>query len=326
MRTRPLVTGVCELGRRARAGLAVQLRIVRRAMCRLLVVGVGVILAAWSPSMAHATCVWQQVTPALTTPITDVAAVSPTDAWLFAEFYDYQRWNGTAWIDWGASPIDVTASDGDSPTDVWVVNVNNQSAHFNGTTWTQIPFAGNKEIRARAVSVVSPTLAFEGGLATSGGSQIQRWNGTRWHVFTPPPGTIDIGSLSALSASDVWAIASLSGTSVLAHWDGSSWTTFHPQSSHYIGLAAVAARTSTDVWAVGGQGTGTPTAHTYHWDGNSWSEVPLPAPVPAVTELFDVSAERGSQTVATGARGRNGSETYIMRFDGGSWRRERVNL
>lgn len=287
------------------------------------------VLAVSHPGTAFAGCVWQRTAPAQTAAFTDTVALSATDAWLFDSQSDYQRWNGAAWTDWGAAPVPVTAADGDSPTDVWAVNPDTRSAHFDGVSWTKLPYhpPAGVHVYAQAVSVVSPTLAFEGGFSTGGGSQLQRWNGSRWSTFPAPSGTNRVLALSALGNRDIWAVVllDLSSDQTLAHWDGSGWTIVHPEPAG-VELQAVAARAAGDVWAVGGSFTGTPAAHTYHFDGSSWHEVPLPAPAPGVTRLYDVAAERGSPTFAVGSRGRKGAKTYILRLVNGAWVREHVDV
>jgi hypothetical protein len=287
----------------------------------------AVLLAASAPGIAQAGCVWQQTPAALSSPIGDTVAVSPSDAWLFGGDYgNLQRWNGAAWTDTGSRPITfVSAADGDAPDDVWEVNLSGQSARFDGVSWTRERFAGDpNSVHAYAISVVSPTLAFEGGYSNvSQSAQMQRWDGTRWHVFNAPSTNRPILSVSALGPRNIWAAVELSFSSdvVPAHWDGTSWTIF--DTNPRMVVSAISARASKDVWAVG-PGFGGPP-HAYHFDGSTWSDVPLPAPVPPYAQLDDVSAQPGSPTIAVGYRLRDHTQIYILQFSNGAWKREHAD-
>ena len=150
---------------------------------------------------------------------------------------------------------------------------------------------------------------------------MQRWDGTRWHIFNAPANTGPIYSVSALGRRNIWAVVNLSFSSddVPAHWDGTSWTIFDTDPRMVVG--AISARAWNDVWAVGPR-IGSYPPHTYHFDGSTWSDVPLPTPVPPYARLNDVSARPGSPTIAVGARGNDNTQIYILRFSNGAWKRE----
>jgi hypothetical protein len=73
---------------------------------------------------------------------------------------------------------------------------------------------------------------------------------------------------------------------LIAYWNGVSWTQqVAPNPDGSATLTAVAAVSSTDVWALGSYGytTTAPTAQWFnalaeHWNGSSWQQVPMPTP------------------------------------------------
>lgn len=98
-----------------------------------------------------------------------------------------------------------------------------------------------------------------------------------------------ITGLSALTASDVWAVGNrgplvgtyaLGGGSLIAHWDGTRWRVMPHPTKRYDALVAVLALSRQDVWAVGAfEGSippGVTVAKTLaeHWDGRRWRIIP----------------------------------------------------
>jgi hypothetical protein len=114
---------------------------------------------------------------------------------------------------------------------------------------------------------------------------IEHWNGTRWSIAPVPHAAVGVlESVSATSASDVWAVGAgqQSGQSmVVPHFDGSSWKSVTvpapPGSSG--GLFGVRALSATDAWAVGESfpnAGGNGKVLTEHWNGTSWQAVAAP--------------------------------------------------
>ena len=82
-------------------------------------------------------------------------------------------------------------------------------------------------------------------------------------------------SVSATSASDVWAVGLSAAGGQIAHWDGSSWS----DTDFSDGYQAVTAQSPTDVWAVGGTSWFYPTQTlARRWNGQAWTQVPTPTP------------------------------------------------
>ena len=134
--------------------------------------------------------------------------------------------------------------------------------------------------------------------------------------------------VSAVSASDAWAVGAGGTGTLTLHWDGASWTKVaSPSPGSLASLAAVAAVSRSDVWAVGSYRTSSGGNKTLilHWNGTSWTRVPSPSP--EVTDgsfLTGVSAVSASGAWAVGwyyLTGGEASNTLILHWNGTSWTR-----
>jgi len=138
---------------------------------------------------------------------------------------------------------------------------------------------------------------------------IEHFDGAIWSVVpSPSPGQKKniLFGVTAISDDDVWAVGARQDSAGLwrtlaEHWDGSVWSVVDSVDVGVNGnqFYAVAARASSDVFAVGQQaGAGFPSkALIEHWDGTAWSVVPSPAD-PAATALpLGVAATANSLTV-----------------------------
>ena len=105
-----------------------------------------------------------------------------------------------------------------------------------------------------------------------------------WQLSVPPQGgtTSNFTGVSAISASDVWAVGSYTAGGVqwplTGHWNGTAWTlVVPPQGGTTSTFTGVAAISTNDVWAVGSytQG-GVQWPLTGHWNGTAWTLVVPP--------------------------------------------------
>jgi hypothetical protein len=180
------------------------------------------------------------------------ASAAGNDVWLAGNYIPkgsptlqplYMRWNGSHWRHIKEAPgltyggiilsIDVRTS-----TDAWAVG-------YGGT--------------------VVPDI---------NGPLIEHWDGTAWSVVPSPQpqgGSSALTEVSAVSATDAWAVGYDSRGPLIQHWDGVSWTRVRAPGTGY-NLNGVTAISSGDVWAVGSAAT------SLHWDGTSWSRYGTPAP------------------------------------------------
>jgi hypothetical protein len=116
------------------------------------------------------------------------------------------------------------------------------------------------------------------------------FDGTAWtEQKLPDPGYPSgwLGAVDVLSSGEIWAVGS-NGTSTFSsvplaeHWNGSAWTPSIPPAPSVddTSLAAVDARTSGDVWAVGElfrNQTPTKIPLVEHWNGTRWRRIESPA-------------------------------------------------
>jgi hypothetical protein len=152
----------------------------------------------------------------------------------------------------------------------------------------------------------------------------ERWNGTAWTATPVPLGPVyspaqaaQLNGAAAVGPGDAWAVGTVSNPSSFAsqtlayHWDGTAWTrspTPDPAgAARGNTLAAVAARTASDVWAVGGDGYSPAASLVLHWNGTAWRQVR----VPNIGALDAVSTAPGRVWVAGGNR--------VEQYNGTSW-------
>ena len=146
------------------------------------------------------------------------------------------------------------------------------------------------------------------------------------HSYGPVsyPGTLE--SVSAVSASDVWAVgfhddAHEVSSTLAEHWNGHFWslvTTPTFGGGGGASLVGVSAVSASDVWAVGNSYNGTEfDTLVEHWDGVSWTQVPSPSPGGLTgSYLFGVSARSATDVWAVG---RTYDGPLIEHWDGSTW-------
>jgi hypothetical protein len=170
-----------------------------------------------------------------------------------------------------------------------------------------------------------------GGGGGGGRTLVEHWNGTSWsHVLAPAPGLSSfLNGVTAISASDAWAVGSFFGpaigTRVLTlHWDGTAWHQVFAPTPGPVGssLEAVSATSATDVWAVGGYKTSNGLRRTVsvHWDGTSWRRVPTPNPGGG-SSLSGTSAVSATDAWAVGYTNPfgGGQVPLILHWNGTAW-------
>lgn len=159
------------------------------------------------------------------------------------------------------------------------------------------------------------------GVTGSSSALMEHWDGTAWAIVNvPTPGVYSfLYDIDAVSATDVWAVGDFNYADgvihgLAEHWDGTAWTVVNvPDSSPYANVFnAVAATSSSDVWAVGYQQledfrTG---PLTEHWDGTAWTVVPA-APTRLEGGFYGVDGSSPDDVWATGGG--------FHHWDGSSW-------
>jgi hypothetical protein len=121
------------------------------------------------------------------------------------------------------------------------------------------------------------------------------FDGTRWTAVPMAlPNLADMRGVSALSATDLWAVGSefdsntQHNTSVIQHFDGKRWNLVtSPQLQNGSQLFSVKALAPDDVFAVGETDSDSfpraPEPLIEHFDGIKWSIVPTPEPANGMT-------------------------------------------
>ena len=298
-----------------------------------------------------------------------VTAVSANDAWTVGWAQDpsgpqfvkrtlIQHFNGSSW-DIVASPNrtgDIVSQlhsvSATSANDVWAVGSSHNGSlpsktliqHWDGAQWSiassPSPDSQFNELRGVAALAANDVWAvgYRGGTKSETPIEtlILHWNGTSWtQVVSPniPGGANQLFGISAISASDIWAVGSVAGKPLALHWNGSSWTVSPVEVASGLStekLVAVSGKAGNDVWAVG-TGKGIFTSQTFatimHWDGARWREKVCHAASSsnppdgyeggaADAYFTGVAAAAVNDVWAVGVRG---SGPMILHWDGKAW-------
>ena len=225
--------------------------------------------------------------------LVSVSAVSSADAWAVGDSPSLAlHWNGTRWArtaipHFGTSLSALKGVSALSASDAWAVgsvgdvSTTTLALHWNGTAWARVatPSPGQFS-QLTSVSALSPTDAFAvgdlPGLAL-------HWNGTSWvQAAVPNPANSALLGVSALSASDAWAVGGQRAGNVtktlVLHWNGTSWTHVPSPSPRGVGIGpftfldGVSAVSSSDAWSVGCACTSdTDSTLILRWNGKTWT-------------------------------------------------------
>src|SRR5215471_3326408 len=257
-----------------------------------------------------------------------VAAVSSSDVWAVGEEDSGQpyapshtlivHWDGTAWTrvpspgpsTSGLFPSLVSLSMV-SATDGWAVGSvydeqantsRNLALHWTGTSWQRVaasPAAGFTGVASFLPSDVTAVGDEQTGTHTFRPAAFH-WNGTNWSLAATPPSPpgvpashAGVSSLSAPSATDMWAIgsyyASTASKNLAWHWNGTRWAVMALPSPGVpligvSGLTGAAAISPANVWDVGFAATKNCAYNCIYqtvslqWNGTKWTRVATPDP------------------------------------------------
>ena len=254
------------------------------------------------------------------------------------------RWNGKVWAQvpspapaGGAELSGVAAT---SVSSAWAVGCTGCFTsspktlilRWNGKAWTQVPSPSPGA--SSGLSSVAATSAGNawavGGVVSSSSSPgtglILHWNGKAWGRVPsplPPDGQFGNGlaGVAATSDANAWAVGCtdgcpVGGTPVIERWNGTAWKQVAPPTTPFAlyNLAAVAATSTANAWAVGGGGPvtseGTAAAQ---WNGRSWTL----SPGISGAELTGVTATSATNAWAVG--GTANGHTLILHWNGKTW-------
>jgi hypothetical protein len=306
-----------------------------------------------------------------------VSMASASDGWTVGSFMNPQavnqplaeHWDGHAWritaaplLPTGAASGALSGVDEVGPANVWAAGSLNLAAggtrtlieQFTGTSWAVVPspnpFTGpgaDDELNAVGGSSASDLWAvgfdFEGNIAQG---LFAHFNGTTWQAAPPltAAGIPDFTAVSAVSATDVWAVGTSLGvfdSTLAAHWDGHTWQVVttpclngtkivlqedacNQSNNQLTGVTAVA---TNNVWASGYEleNSNLHVPYVLHWDGTTWSLIKTPNPGTshggAGSSLFAITALSASDAWVVGhSQPGNGTITTLTeQFNGSTW-------
>jgi hypothetical protein len=172
----------------------------------------------------------------LTSGIIAASASSPSNVWAVVDLGEaVLRWNGHRWSVAKSWPktgeVELTGVTAISPTDVWVFGSGGFTGglgtwHYNGRSWKHETRGAVSGITL--ASAVSGTDMWAIGSKQAPQDSIVRYYRGRWKFQTAPVLTgLQFNSILALSADNVWAVASQQTNSTktfLLHYSGNSWS------------------------------------------------------------------------------------------------------
>lgn len=268
-----------------------------------------------------------------------VVVLSRTKAWAFG-FYEkattnfrtlIEHWDGSSWSvvpspDSGAGENALLAATARSATDIWAVGYHNDpgsrrtlTEHWNGSSWSIVASpstgTGDNFLFGAAAAPGGPVWAVGSDSVSFGRTLALRWNGRAWTTGrTANSGDGDRFLLGAAMPSAHLALAvgsDLAGNQTRAlaqRWTGSGWSLVPAASpaADYNSLAAVAARSGTDAWAVGTRRASPVAAFrtlAEHWNGSAWTTAVSPSPGSGDDSLSGVATVPGGGFWAVGSAG-----------------------
>jgi hypothetical protein len=181
-----------------------------------------------------------------------------------------------------------------APDDAWAVGGTSGQGgpertlilHWGGSAWSVVP-SPNKGPWPNGLGDVDAVSASDvwavGSWFTKAfldRSLTIHWDGTTWHrVPSPSPGTreVRLSGVSAVSATEVWAVGARGLRTLAERWDGSAWSVVPtPTPGGNAGLSDVLALGAGLVWAAGSRVDGGQhrlESMVQRWDGSTWSPV-----------------------------------------------------
>lgn len=199
--------------------------------------------------------------------------------------------------------------------------------HWTGSSWQRVASPAAEPVNAMltALSTRSANDIWAVGstkLATGNNAAlIEHFNGSVWSVVPAASITGDtrLTDVTALSASDAWAVGVTNERPIAEHWNGTAWSQVAlPALAGDGSLQGVLGVSAADVWAVGDQGG---RALAMHWNGSAWSIVPTPTVLNTTTVLTDLTAIAANDVWAVGTSIQNGvtGAPVTEHWDGTAW-------
>lgn len=149
-----------------------------------------------------------------------------------------------------------------------------------------------------------------------------------WRVV-PTPSLVPDNALSAaavVSKQLAWAVGtegyasdgSKPGTPLMLRWNGTRWSRARLPGSWQGGLAAVAASSATNAWALGTNASAMLIAHLLHWNGHGWRSTAVPNFGGSINADINLAAAPGGRAWISTDNG--GKSSVLFSWNGASWR------
>jgi hypothetical protein len=234
-----------------------------------------------------------------------VSASSAADAWAVGFTVRgyrnrqslFEHWNGSAWSVVSGPGRGLNGVVDLSATNAWAVGTGGVVEHWDGTAWSGVAVPSPNPADAfgnnlTAISAISATDIWAVGEFTNtswtNSAYALHYNGTSWAVTVLPQPSVNgpsspvLHGVTAVASNNVWAVGEneevpgLGITTLIEHWNGSAWSIVaSPTPGAYPALNAVAARSASDVYAVGfnmpSVNGGVQQGLILHWNGSTWS-------------------------------------------------------
>jgi hypothetical protein len=254
--------------------------------------------------------------------------------------WDGSRWQKVALDAIASSDESLNGVVAVSPTEAWAVGGQNPYGinddlpvllHYNGSTWAS---AGGAFSVGRLWAVAASSASNVWAL----GTQLERYDGRGWHLVAARAVTdgtkVRRVAIAATSPNDAWIAGSSftrkysgPGQALIEHWNGTQWAQVAlPPTNTDDRLTSIAARSASDVWAVGFS-SGAPL--TLHFDGSGWRRITA-APT-SQNGAFEAVAVGGAGAVwAVGHEDGVDSRDYAVwrpvaqRWTGTAWQKVRT--
>jgi hypothetical protein len=190
-------------------------------------------------------------------------------------------WNGgttaTAPLPAGLTSF-ISDASATSSTDVWAASqYGRYLLHFDGVRW-QVARRWQQG-QVTGVTAVTPADVWVFGTTADGTSAIGTWHydGLAWQRVAGLAGSIV--RASAISASDIWAIAASPASYAVVRFDGTNWQQVPTGSAlDSVQVRDILALSGSDVWVLGDKsdGSGGVRLVLLHWNGVGWASLVTP--------------------------------------------------
>lgn len=190
-------------------------------------------------------------------------------------------WNGgttaTATLPAGLTSF-ISDASATSSSDVWAASqYGRYLLHFDGVRWRVTKRWQQGQVTG--VTAVTPSDVWVFGTSADGTSDIGTWyyDGASWQRVIGPAGSIV--RASALTASDIWAIAASPASYSVLRFDGTNWQQVPTGSAlDSVHVRDILAISSSDVWLLGDKTDASSGVRLVllHWNGAGWSSLVTP--------------------------------------------------